>query len=59
MTLDQAHAVLTFYGQEYEIRNIWEILSHMENNLNRLDNQEYTAYNIINVDLKYSMQHTD
>ena len=52
MTLDRAYAIIQFYGEEFEIRNLWEVLAHMEKNINNLDTQERIAYNMINKDLK-------
>ncbi len=51
MTLDQAHAVVQFYGEHHEIRNLWEILDHMKANWKDLDQQERKSLDLLSQDL--------
>lgn len=51
MTLDQAYVTVQFYGEAYEIRNLWEILDHMRQNSSELDSQEREALKLLSNDI--------
>ena len=47
LDLDQAYVTVQFYGEAYEIRNLWETLDHMKQNWNTLDKQEREALKLL------------
>jgi len=47
LDLDQAYVTVQFYGESYEIRNLWETLDHMKQNWNTLDKQEREALKLL------------
>ena len=51
MTLEQAHRVVKFYGDDLEIRNLWDIIAHMKKNVSMLDSQERAAIELLEKDL--------
>ena len=51
LDLDQAYVTVQFYGEAYEIRNLWETLDHMKQNWNTLDKQEREALKLLSDDV--------
>ena len=51
MTLEQAHRVVKFYGDDLEIRNLWDIIARMKKNVSMLDSQERAAIELLEKDL--------
>lgn len=49
--LDQAYVTVQFYGEEYEIRNLWEALEHMKQNWATLNSQEREALKLLSDDV--------
>lgn len=51
LDLDKAYVTVQFYGEAYEIRNLWETLEHMKQNWSQLDSQEREAYKMLSDDV--------
>lgn len=47
LDLDQAYVTVQFYGEAYEIRNLWEALAHMKQNWATLNSQEREALKLL------------
>jgi hypothetical protein len=49
--LDRAYSTVQFYGESYEIKNLWETLDHMKSNWATLDTEEKLAHKLLADDL--------